>query len=47
MRPAWRNKGIAPATMLFFLNGAKECSQGKQVGASRTREPSPARHGLP
>jgi hypothetical protein len=23
-RHAWRNKGAAPATMLFFLNGAKE-----------------------
>ncbi len=23
-RHAWRNKGTAPATMLFFLNGAKE-----------------------
>jgi mannose-6-phosphate isomerase-like protein (cupin superfamily) len=23
-RHAWRNKGNAPATMLFFLNGAKE-----------------------
>ena len=23
-RHAWRNKGIAPVTMLFFLNGAKE-----------------------
>jgi mannose-6-phosphate isomerase-like protein (cupin superfamily) len=23
-RHAWRNKGTAPVTMLFFLNGAKE-----------------------
>jgi quercetin dioxygenase-like cupin family protein len=23
-RHAWRNKGITPVTMLFFLNGAKE-----------------------
>jgi quercetin dioxygenase-like cupin family protein len=23
-RHAWRNKGSSPATMLFFLNGAKE-----------------------
>ena len=23
-RHAWRNKGAAPVTMLFFLNGAKE-----------------------
>jgi hypothetical protein len=23
-RNAWRNKGTRPATMLFFLNGAKE-----------------------
>jgi hypothetical protein len=23
-RPAWRNRGTTPVTMLFFLNGAKE-----------------------